>query len=193
MPIPKKRTVILRSQDSLPEVDGLAGRQADSASQRGILKNTSSSSSTDSLCPWLPPHGPVSLDVPTETTPATDREPLSWIDRKQVRFSSAFGKISVEWHARKELGESSLLDVDCVTPPAEKNPSDSVLTSNTTADTRGPFLKQRQVDVDEGDVSLEGGANLENQDAGPLQVPGGKNLLIVVQSVKQTINQPTNQ
>ncbi|KAM3868716.1 uncharacterized protein sytl2a [Diretmus argenteus] len=176
VPVAKTSKAINRSQDapdsSTVEVDESAGRQTNSAAPRGILKHMSSSSSTDSHCSWPDPHSPVSLDSPTQTSIAVDREAAGWIDRKQVRFCLAFGQSRVEWQHGKELGEHSLLDVDLITASEEENSTDLVNTGSTVAGTRRTLLKQRQVDLDEGDLSCERGANLPNQEAVPHQVPG---------------------
>ncbi|XP_071759012.2 synaptotagmin-like protein 2 isoform X2 [Centroberyx gerrardi] len=177
MPVAKKRTSINKSQDSLIEVDELdsAGRQTNSAAPRGILKHMSSSSSADSLYSCLSLQSPVSLDSPSESIAATearDREALGWIDRKQVRFCSAIGRSGVEWQDGKELGEHSVLDVDSIAPYEEENNTDLVNAGYTAAGKRKPLLKQREVDLDEGDLSCERGENLQSQDAGQHQVPG---------------------
>ncbi|XP_071378404.1 synaptotagmin-like protein 2 isoform X3 [Centroberyx affinis] len=175
MPVAKKRTSINKSQDSLIEVDESAGRQTNSAAPRGILKHMSSSSSADSLYSCLSLQSPVSLDSPSESIAARearDREALGWIDRKQVRFCSAIGRSGVEWQDGKELGEHSVLDVDSIAPYEEENYTDLVNAGYTAAGKRKPLLKQREVDLDEGDLSCERGENLQNHDAGQHQVPG---------------------
>lgn len=93
------------SQDSFVEEGRPGGQQTNLAASRGILKHLSTSTSTDSLFSCLDLQSPVSLDSPTE----------SWIDRKQVRFSSKVGQSGVEWQDGTELGENSLLDVNSIT------------------------------------------------------------------------------
>lgn len=155
MPVAQERTVINRSQDSLTEVDGQTSRQTNSAGPRGILKHMSRSSSTDSLCSRPDPQSPVSPDCSTETNTARDRDTLNWIDRKQVRFCTAVGQGCVEWQDGKELGEHSLLDVDAIAPHEVS-------------------VEHRHVDLDD-DLNYGKGVNLQSQDAGQHQVPGGKN------------------
>ncbi|XP_067084683.1 synaptotagmin-like protein 2 [Osmerus mordax] len=129
IPVPRKRTIIRRSHDSLLEIDGPAYRQDRSHAPRGILKHNSSCSSTDSLPLRLAsnhqptPQIPVTPNSPTNPLPS--RESAGWLDRKQVRFSSAVGRGGIEWSPElqdgKELGEHSLLDLD-VTAPSEGDP-----------------------------------------------------------------------
>eukprot|EP00064_Thunnus_orientalis_P000558 superscaffoldBa00000028_g559 len=108
MPMPENQAVCTSSQDCFLEVDRSAGRQIISAAPRGILKRLSTSSSTDSLLSRLDLQSPVSLDSPTET----------WIDRKQVRFSSTVSRSGVEWQDGKELDLSEHLELtELLSPP----------------------------------------------------------------------------
>lgn len=162
--MPENQAVCTSSQDCLVEVDGPAGRQINSAAPRGILKRLSTSSSTDSLFSRLDPQSPVSLGSPTET----------WIDRKQVRFSSTVGQSGAEWQDGTELGEHSLLDVDSITPSETENNNNLENDGRTTAGTHRPLLLQDQVDSQEGELSCK---NLQKQDAGQHQVLGGKSFI----------------
>ncbi|CAK6978061.1 synaptotagmin-like protein 2 [Scomber scombrus] len=159
MPIPENQAVLTSSEDCFVEVDEPAGRQINSTSLRGILKRLSTSSSTDSLLFRLDSQSPVSLDSPTET----------WIDRKQVRFSSTVGQNGVEWQDGKELGEHSLLDVELIASFETENNSEFENDNRTTACTLGPLLQQNQVDSQEGELSCK---NLQKQDAVQHQVLG---------------------
>ncbi|XP_074528325.1 uncharacterized protein sytl2a [Halichoeres trimaculatus] len=94
----------LSSCDDLSQLDELGGKQTTSAAPRSILKHLSPSSSSDSLFPRLVQQTLVSLDCPSE----------SWIDRKQVRFSSMVSHSAQDLQDRRELGEHSLLDVDFI-------------------------------------------------------------------------------
>ncbi|KAG8008097.1 Synaptotagmin-like protein 2 [Nibea albiflora] len=131
-------------------VDGPDDTETNSpASPRGILKHLFTSSPLDSPFSRPDPQSPVSLNSPTET----------W---KQVRFSSMVGQSSGEWQDGKELGEHSLLDIDCIAPSEVEN------NSSTTVGTSRPLLRQSKVDSQEGEQILQ------EQDAGQHQVPGGK-------------------
>lgn len=163
MPIPENQAVLTSSQDCSVEVDGPAGRQINSTSLRGILKRLSTSSSTDSLLFRLDSQSSVTLDSPTET----------WIDRKQVRFSSTVGQSGVEWQDGKELGEHSLLDFDSIAPFETENNSDFENDDRTTAGTLGPLLQQNQTSQ-EGELSCK---ILQKQDAVQHQVLGGKSFI----------------
>ncbi|AWP00568.1 putative synaptotagmin-like protein 2 [Scophthalmus maximus] len=110
VPIPEN-TAVANSQDCFVEVDGAAGRETNCAAPRGILKHLSTSSSTDSLLSPLDLQSPVSPDSPTET----------WMDRKQVKFSSMVSQSGEEWQNGKELGEHSLLDNDSIAPSEMEN------------------------------------------------------------------------
>lgn len=125
---------------------------------RGILKHLSTSSSTDSLLSRLDPQSPVSLDSPTET----------WIDRKQVRFSSTVSQSGVEWLDGKELGEHSLLEANFIAPFEAENISELQNTVSTTFGKCRPLLEQSQVDSEEGELSYKNEAYLQDQKAGML-------------------------
>ncbi|XP_042286893.1 synaptotagmin-like protein 2 isoform X5 [Thunnus maccoyii] len=160
MPMPENQAVCTSSQDCFLEVDRSAGRQIISAAPRGILKRLSTSSSTDSLLSRLDLQSPVSLDSPTET----------WIDRKQVRFSSTVSRSGVEWQDGKELGEHSLLDVDLIVSSETENNSNLENDGRTTTTgTHRPLLTQSQADLQEGELSCK---NLQKQDPGQHQVFG---------------------
>ncbi|XP_056140704.1 synaptotagmin-like protein 2 isoform X3 [Lampris incognitus] len=131
----------------------------------------SSSSSTDSHYSWLTSQSPVDLGSPTESTSATDKEALGWIDRKHVRFCSAVGQSSMEWQDGKELGEHSLLDVDSVIPSEEEN--NTVNMRSIAGGIHRPLLKQNKLDVAEDGSRWEREPNVHNQDTGPHQLPGG--------------------
>ncbi|KAM6911514.1 uncharacterized protein sytl2a [Lycodopsis pacificus] len=152
MPMPENRAVSTSSQDCFVEEDGPGGQQTNSAAPWGILKHLSTSSSTDSVFSCLDLQSPVSLDSPTE----------SWIDRKQVRFSSTVGQSGVEWQDGKELGENSLLD--SITPSQAENNSDLEDTGRATDDTRR--ANQSQVDSQEAEINCKNEANLQEQEAG---------------------------
>ncbi|XP_070772893.1 synaptotagmin-like protein 2 isoform X2 [Enoplosus armatus] len=160
IPMPENRAGGTSSQVCFVELDGPGGTQTNAAAPRGILKHLSASSSTDSLFSRLDPPGPVSLDSPTET----------WIDRKQVRFSSTVAQAGAEWQDGKELGEHSLLDVDSVTPSEVENNSDLENTGSTAVGTCRPLLSQSQVDFQEGVLNSKNEAYLQEQDAGQHQV-----------------------
>lgn len=164
MPIPENQAVLTSSQDCFVEVDGPAGRQINSTSLRGILKHLSTSSSTDSLLSHLDSQSSVNLDSPTDT----------WVDRKQVRFSSTVAQSGVEWQDGKELGEHGLLDVDSFAPSETENNSDLENDDRTTAGTHGPLIQQNQADSQESELSCE---NLQTQDAVQHQVLGGKSFI----------------
>ncbi|XP_028277804.1 synaptotagmin-like protein 2 isoform X3 [Parambassis ranga] len=141
------------SQDSFLEVDVSGGKQTKVAAPRGILKHLSASSSTDSLPSCLEPQYPCSLDCPTDT----------WIDRKQVRFSTAVSQSGVKWQDGKEVGEHSLLDTDSSTP---ENASDLEKAGSSPAGTHEPSLKHSQVDSQEGEPGCKYEANIQEQEAG---------------------------
>ncbi|KAF1379008.1 hypothetical protein PFLUV_G00196610 [Perca fluviatilis] len=162
MSMPENREVITRSQPCFVEEDGQGDQQTNTAAPRGILKRLSTSSSTDSLFSRLDLQSPVSLDSLPET----------WIDRKQVRFSSTVGWSELEWQDGKELGEHSLLDVDSVTPSELENNSDLDHTGSTTVGTRRPLLRQSQVDSQEGELNCKDEASLQEQEAGQHPVLG---------------------
>ncbi|KAM7374916.1 hypothetical protein PAMP_007550 [Pampus punctatissimus] len=155
MTVPEKQAVCSSSQDCFIEVDGPADRQINSAALRGILKRLSTSSSTDSLITHLDLQSPVSLDSPTDT----------WIDKKQVRFSSTVGRSRVEWQDGKELGEHSLLDDDSIAPSEMENNSNL----ENDASTHGPLLQRGQMESQEVELSYK---NLQMQDADQQQVLG---------------------
>ncbi|TDH04535.1 hypothetical protein EPR50_G00133750 [Perca flavescens] len=162
MPMPENREVITSSQPCFVEENGQGDQQTNTAAPRGILKHLSTSSSTDSLFSRLDLQSPVSLDSLPET----------WIDRKQVRFSSTVGWSELEWQDGKELGEHSLLDVDSVTPSELENNSDLDHTGSTTVGTRRPLLRQSQVDSQEGELICKDEASLQEQEAGQHLVLG---------------------
>ncbi|XP_023260602.1 synaptotagmin-like protein 2 isoform X2 [Seriola lalandi dorsalis] len=95
MPMPENKAVNTSSQDCFVEVDGPGGRKTPPAAPQGILKHFSTSSSTDSLFSHLDLQSPVNLDSPTET----------WLDKKQVRFSTMVSHSGEEWQDGEELGE----------------------------------------------------------------------------------------
>ncbi|XP_041749599.1 synaptotagmin-like protein 2 isoform X3 [Coregonus clupeaformis] len=207
MPVPKTRTIINKSQDSL--LESPAARQASFPAPRSILKQ---SSSTDSLqfrnaCSRQPePQSPQTLhspsgvlEPPSDTFPAREREPLGWIDRKQVRFGPAVSRTSVEWPTEmqdgKELGEHSLLDLDCTSHPEGEEETGQLDISGTNSGIvqgdRGPLKEDievltavgspcwlqrpthdtlRQVDLGEG-LSCREKPDIRCLDTGPAQVP----------------------
>ncbi|XP_071023278.1 synaptotagmin-like protein 2 isoform X3 [Oncorhynchus clarkii lewisi] len=223
MPVPKTRTIINRSQDSLLESpaarqassqtaqqpDSPAARQASFPAPRSILKQ---SSSTDFLqfrnvcscqpepqCPQTLHFSNGVLEPSLDTWPAKERETLVWIDRKQVRFGLAVSRSSMEWPTEmqdgKELGEHSLLDLDCTSPPEgeeETGQSDkSGINSGIDQGDHGPLKEdievltavgspcwlqqpihdmQRQVDIGEG-LSCKEKPDIRCLDTGPAQVP----------------------
>ncbi|XP_040907135.1 synaptotagmin-like protein 2 isoform X3 [Toxotes jaculatrix] len=166
MPMQGCRTVSTSSQDSFVEVDGPGGKQTNCPAPRGILKNLSTSSSTDSLSSHLDPQNPVSLDSPTET----------WTDRKQVRFSSMVSQSTAEWQDGKELGEHGLLDIDSFAPSETENNylhnRDLENTGNAATGAHRPLLKQSHVDSQEGELSHQNEADLREQEADQDQVLG---------------------
>ncbi len=167
VPMLMRRAVSPSSQDCLVEVDGPGGTLTNCAAPRGILKRLSTSSSMDSLFSRLDLQSPVFQDSPSET----------WIDRKQVRFTSMVVRSGVEWQDGKELGEHSLLDVDSIAPSEAENNSDLENTDTTTVGTRRPLLSQSQVDAQEGELNCKNGAYLQEQEAGQHQVLGGKSFI----------------
>ncbi|KAM9499634.1 uncharacterized protein sytl2a isoform 5-T5 [Salvelinus alpinus] len=223
MPVPKTRTIINRSQDSLLESpavrqasrqtgqqpDSPADRQASFPAPRSILKQ---SSSTDFLqfrnvcrrqpepqCPQTLHSSNGILEPSSDTRPAKERETLVWIDRKQVRFGPAVSRSSVEWPTEmqdgKELGEHSLLDLDCTSPPEgeeETGQSDiSGINSGIDQGDHGPLKEdievltavgspcwlqqpihdtQRHVDIGEG-LSCREKQDIRCLDTGQAQVP----------------------
>ncbi|XP_064838275.1 uncharacterized protein sytl2a isoform X3 [Oncorhynchus masou masou] len=223
MPVPKKRTIINRSQDSLLESpaarqassqtgqqpDSPAARQASFPAPRSILKQ---STSTDFLqfrnvcscqpepqCPQTLHSSNRVLEPSLDPWSAKERETLVWIDRKQVRFSLAVSRSSVEWPTEmqdgKELGEHSLLDLDCTSPPEgeeETGQSDkNGINSGIDQGDHGPLKEdievltavgspcwlqqpindmQRQVDIGEG-LSCREKPDIRCLDTGPAQVP----------------------
>ncbi|KAM9846914.1 uncharacterized protein sytl2a isoform 2-T3 [Aulostomus maculatus] len=126
VPTPTSRGVSCSSQDGLDEVDT---SEVCSAAPRGILKQLPMSSSIDSLLPHLEPQSP---DFPAET----------WIDKKQVRFSSMVGRSGAEWQDGKELGEHSLLDVDVVSPCETEKDSNLEIKDGSSAGTHWLVLEQ---------------------------------------------------
>ncbi|XP_068456449.1 synaptotagmin-like protein 2 isoform X2 [Clinocottus analis] len=145
MPMPENNAVSTSSQDCFVEEDGPGGQQTNSAAPQSILKHLS----TDSLFS-------VSLDFSTE----------SWIDRKQVRFSSKAGQSGGEWQDGKELGENSLLDIDSITPSEAENNSDLMDTARAPVGTPRPLFKQNQLDSQEGELNGKYESNLQEQEAG---------------------------
>ncbi|XP_038565337.1 synaptotagmin-like protein 2 isoform X1 [Micropterus salmoides] len=160
MLMPEYGAVSTRSQDCFVDVDRPGDTQTSSVAPRGILKHLSTSSSTDSLLSRLELQSPVSLDSPTET----------WIERKQVRFSSIVGWTEVEWQDGKELGEHSLLDIDSITPSKAGNNSDLENTGSTSLGTCRLLLIQSQVDSQEGELICKNEAHIQEQEAGQHQV-----------------------
>ncbi|XP_040005497.1 synaptotagmin-like protein 2 isoform X2 [Xiphias gladius] len=166
MPMPGNRAVSTSSQDCFVEVDGPGGRQTNSAAPWDILKHLSTSSSTNSLFSHLYEKNPVSLNFATET----------WIDKKQVRFSSMVSQSRVKWQDGKKLGEHSLLNIDFNTPSemenAHLNNRDLENTGSTTSGTNRPLLSQSRMDSVEGELICKNEANLQEQEAGQHQVLG---------------------
>ncbi|XP_078122911.1 uncharacterized protein sytl2a isoform X3 [Sander vitreus] len=162
MPMPENREVITSSQHCFFEEEGQGDQQTNTDAPRDILKRLSISSSTDSLFSHLDLQSPASLDSLSET----------WIDRKQVRFSSTVGWSGVEWHDGKELGEHSLLDFESITPSELESNSDLDHTGSTTVGTRRPLLRQSQVDSQEGELNCKDEASLQEQEAGQHPVLG---------------------
>ncbi|XP_034406762.1 synaptotagmin-like protein 2 isoform X6 [Cyclopterus lumpus] len=155
MPMPVN---ISSSHDSFVEEDRPGGQQTNSTAPRGILKHLSTSSNTDSLFSCLDLQSPVSLDSPTPTE--------SWIDRKQVRFSSKAGQSGVEWQDGMELGENGLLDVNPITPSEAENNNDLEDTGRAPVGIRGPVFNQSKVDSQEGELNGKYESNLQEQEAG---------------------------
>uniref|UniRef100_UPI0037E8F903 uncharacterized protein sytl2a isoform X2 n=1 Tax=Semicossyphus pulcher TaxID=241346 RepID=UPI0037E8F903 len=155
----ENRAVNTTSVGCFVETDGPGGRQTTSAGPRSILKHLSPSSSSDSLFPRLDQPSPVSLDSPTET----------WLDRKQVRFSSMVSQSGVDRHDGKELGEHSLLDVDCIAPSEDGN--DSANTGSTGAGTHRPSHKI-QVDSQEDELNLKNDSYIQEQKSDQHEVVG---------------------
>ncbi|XP_042355103.1 synaptotagmin-like protein 2 isoform X2 [Plectropomus leopardus] len=144
------------SQDCFVEEDRPGGQQTyNSAAPRSILKHLSTSSSTDSMFSHLDLQSPVSLDSPTET----------WIDRKQVRFSSTVSHSGVEWQDGKELGEHSLLDVDSIALSEAENNNNLEDTGSAAVGKLRPLLRQSHVESLEGEVNSKNEANLQEQEA----------------------------
>ncbi|XP_032389471.1 synaptotagmin-like protein 2 isoform X2 [Etheostoma spectabile] len=162
MPMPENTEVITSSQDCFVEEDGQGDQQTNTAAPRGILKHLFTSSSTDSLFSHLDLQSPVSLDSLPDT----------WIDRKQVRFSSTVGWSGVEWQDGKELGEHSMLDVDSITPSELENNSDFDNTGSTTVGTLMPLPKQNQADSQEGELNCKDEESLQEKEAGQHPVLG---------------------
>ncbi|XP_051257398.1 synaptotagmin-like protein 2 isoform X7 [Dicentrarchus labrax] len=157
LPLPENRAVSPCSQDSFTEVDVSGGRQAHYAAPRGILKHLSNSSSSDSLFSHLDTQSPVSLHSPTET----------WLDRKQVRFSSMVSLSTVEWQDGKELGEHSLLDFDAIALSEIENNSDLENTATATVSTNRPLLSP----LDSHELNCKN-EHLQEQQVGQHQVLG---------------------
>uniref|UniRef100_A0A8C2YZP1 Synaptotagmin-like 2a n=1 Tax=Cyclopterus lumpus TaxID=8103 RepID=A0A8C2YZP1_CYCLU len=153
MPMPVN---ISSSHDSFVEEDRPGGQQTNSTAPRGILKHLSTSSNTDSLFSCLDLQSPVSLDSPTPTE--------SWIDRKQVRFSSKAGQSGVEWQDGMELGENGLLDVNPITPSEAENNNDLEDTGRAPVGIRGPVFNQSKVDSQEGELNGKYESNLQEQE-----------------------------
>lgn len=156
----ESRAVSPGAQDYCDDVDGPEGTQADSLVPRGILKRLSTSSSTDSLFCRLDLQSLHNMDTPVDT----------WIDRKQVRFSSSVGRSRVEWQGGKELGEHSLLDVDCITPTAVENLCNLDSTVSSNVSTCKPLLEQGLLGSQDGELLCKPEAHLQEQEAGQQQV-----------------------
>ncbi|XP_076017438.1 uncharacterized protein sytl2a isoform X2 [Genypterus blacodes] len=172
-PVPQNASVPLSEvSQHFSEADESTGRENNSSPPRGILKYMPSCSFTDSVFSQDDQSSPKALDSPTEPILAQDREALGWIDRKQVRFSPAVGCGGVKRQDGKELGEHSVLDTDSITPTEEENNNKSLNAGSNLTGMRRPLVKQREVDLDEGDLSFEKEANLLNKDGDQHQVPG---------------------
>lgn len=153
------------SQDCLIEVDYSGCRQINSTAPRGILKHLSASSSTDSQFPRFDLDSPLSLASATET----------WIDRKQVRFTSALSQSGAEWQDGKELGEHSVLDNDSL---SERE--NSRLNSRDLENTYSSPITHRALpslslaDSQEAELTCKDEAGQHEHDAGRDQEFGGK-------------------
>ncbi|XP_051542217.1 synaptotagmin-like protein 2 isoform X1 [Myxocyprinus asiaticus] len=117
-PVPKKRLLLFSCQNSLLDFasSDTTVKQAMTPSPRGILKHSSSSCSyIESLRLHIPNNNdsnssqssaPVSPISPP-LSPCSEHSASSWLDRKQVRFSSIIRA------KEREQGENSVLDEDC--------------------------------------------------------------------------------
>ncbi|XP_030648072.1 synaptotagmin-like protein 2 [Chanos chanos] len=109
-PVPRKRLLLYSSQNSLLDNTDPADRQRSSVIPRGILKHSSSSSSSGDSFPLRSPlSSPLSPQSPK--SPSAEYGSLSWLDRKQVRFSPAINASDTAvLQDGRELGEHGLLD-----------------------------------------------------------------------------------
>ncbi|XP_034539608.1 synaptotagmin-like protein 2 [Notolabrus celidotus] len=140
--------------DCSSQIDDPSGeRQATSAAPRSILKHLSPSSSSACLFPRLDQQSPVSLDCLSET----------WIDRKQVRFSSMVIRSGLDLQDGSELGEHSLLDVDFAIASEDEHNSDRSATDQSNGGTHGASLRS-QVNLLEEELGYQNEAIILTRD-----------------------------
>lgn len=149
------------SHDWIPEVEEPGGRQTNAAAPCGILKHLPALSSTDILLSQQDRTSPVSPGSPSEAC----------LDRKQVRFSPMVAHSRSERQRGKELGEHSVLDVDTIAPSLLDVNSDL---ESVTVSTRGSLLRQSALDAQEGHLTCDSKAELQEQQSARLQPIDGK-------------------
>ncbi|XP_029375763.1 synaptotagmin-like protein 2 isoform X9 [Echeneis naucrates] len=166
MAMPEDIAVSTSLLDCSVEEEGSSSRESNSTALQGILKYLSTSNTTDSPFPHLNQQDPVSVDSPAET----------WIDRKQVSFSTMVSHNGKEWQDEKELGGCSLLDTDSVTSCEIK---DSLLNNNDLENSgrraTGTYKLLLRIpnDLQEGELICKNDSDFRDQEAGQHQVHSG--------------------
>nr|XP_014426609.1 synaptotagmin-like protein 2 isoform X2 [Pelodiscus sinensis] len=169
-PVPKARKVIYKITDPMLEKDGSFPKPAKRTDwgngagtpPRGILKRSSSSSSTDSEVlrvnqifdqqsktglPSLP-----ALEKVAETNPPEEDSSQNSLERlKQVRFSSSIGKSqplqSPQLHHGKDIGEFDLLESDYVKNGENDTSRLDALQNEQTLPIKSPHSQSSALDV----------------------------------------------
>ncbi|XP_075775534.1 synaptotagmin-like protein 2 isoform X2 [Pelodiscus sinensis] len=169
-PVPKARKVIYKITDPMLEKDGSFPKPAKRTDwgngagtpPRGILKRSSSSSSTDSEVlrvnqifdqqsktglPSLP-----ALEKVAETNPPAEDSSQNSLERlKQVRFSSSIGKSqplqSPQLHHGKDIGEFDLLESDYVKNGENDTSRLDALQNEQTLPIKSPHSQSSALDV----------------------------------------------
>lgn len=129
--------VSISGQDCSAEVDRPGARQNHAPATHGVPELSPTARCTVLLAP-LGPQNPVKHVSSTQT----------WRGRKQVRSSSADSPAKAAWRHGKELGEHSLLDMDCIAlTEAEDGDLGSAVSPDLHTDlpplAHGPFDKER--------------------------------------------------
>ncbi|KAM7179024.1 synaptotagmin-like protein 2 isoform 2-T9 [Macrochelys suwanniensis] len=200
-PVPKARRVLYKITDPIWEKDGSFPKPAKRTDRvsgagtppRGILKRSSSSSSTDSEVlrvnqifdhqskTGLP--SSTVLEKVAETNPPAEDPSQNSLERlKQVRFSSSIGTKqplkSPQLHHGKDIGEFDLLESDYVKNAENDTSKLDALQNKQTLPVKSPRSQSSALDVNatDRDVSQEDTSAPHSSDANRSSLPVNETL-----------------